>query len=445
MSVKTKKKAGTASTARGHVVPDLALWNQAARIGGGLTPARIASIVRAADTGDIRQLMDLANECRQRDSHLHAVLGTHEESIAGLPWRIATTDEKPRAKDKRAAKWVDDTLRAMPALQRLIADLAGAAYYSFAVVEIVWRKDGGQLVPDSFVPIAPRRFMFRRTDGALVFQDVGGPEVDLLEAFPNKFISSRPRVTGDVPTREGLCRVLVWMSAMRNWVIGDWLKTGEMSWKPWRIGTYKKESAQREDREDLETILRRMSTDFVAVIPDSTEIKVEWPQGTSNRTSTHGELAKALGDEMSKAVLGQTETTQSSTSSGYGQAKVHDSVRRDLRDARAMQIAADLTRDLIAPMIALNFGESVKPPRFEFVTQEPIDLTSFSAAVKALREAGTEIPLKWVLDQAGIPERKGDEPVLGEGEEEEADGDAEDKPATGDKPEGEEKPEPEDD
>jgi phage gp29-like protein len=434
-----KARARMSSASRGRVIPDLALWSQSARIGGGITPARISQIIREADSGEIRRLVDLANECRQRDAHLQAVLSVAEESIAGLPWQIVSTAAKPRAKDKKAAAWVEETLRGNPGFQRLIADLAGAIFYSFACVEIVWTKKDGKLIPNHFVPVAPRRFRFRNADSQLVLHDDGAQEVLLEDEHPNKFIFSRPRVTGDVPTREGLLRVLVWMSVMRNWSIGDWLKTGELSWKPWRIGTYKKSGSSREDREDLETVMQRLTTDFSAVIPDSAEIRIEWPGGAGNNRSTHSEICAALAREQSKAVLGQTETTESSSSSGYGQAKVHDSVRRDLREARARAIAADITRDLIAAMVRLNFGDSIEPLRLEFITQDPIDLEAFSKAISNLATSKLRIPQSWVREQAGIPEPQDDEPVLGEGED---DGSGEDgageggakKPAAEDKP-----------
>lgn len=405
---KASKRAG------GKVIEDLALWNHAARIGGGVTPALISQITREADQGDTRRLIDLANECRQRDAHLHAVLSTREESTAGLEWQIVAP-EKSNKKSKTAAAWVEKTLHTVPALRRLIADLAGAAFYSFTHSEIIWMKgEKGRLVPADFQLIAHRRFKFRRQDGRQVFYDDGSPELDFRAKYPNKFISSYPRVTGDVPTREGLMRVLVWMSVMRNWSIADWLKTGEFSWKPWRIGTFSKEKSSAEDREELETIMRRMVTDFAAVIPDSTTIKVEWPGGTATRNSPHAEMVRALADEMSKAVLGQTETTQSSSSSGYAQAKVHENVRRDLLEAAAKQIASDITRDLIGPMIALNFGESVATPRFEFLTQDPVDLESFSKSIAALRTAGARIPEAWFHETAGIPIPDEGETLVGE-------------------------------
>jgi phage gp29-like protein len=402
--------------AKTQVIADQALWSQAARIGGGLTPPQLANIIDEANAGDPRRLVDLANECRQRDCHLQATLSVNEESIAGLEWAIVLPDDA-RAKDKRAAKWVEATLRQNPHIHRLIADLTGAIYYGYAVAEIMWRKADGKLVPDHFKPIAPRRFKFRSSDGRLVLCDASTSyaEVDLFELYPNKFIVSAPRVNGDALNREGLMRPLVWMSMMRNWSLGDWLKTGEMSWKPWRIGTYKKGGGtSHEDRAILETVMRRLTTDFSAVIPDSCTVDIQWPEGSGARGSTHAEIVNTLGAEMSKCVLGQTETTQASSSSGYAQAKVHDQIRKDIRESRARQIAADLTQWLVGAMYDLNYGGSVKPGAFKFATQDPVNLKEFAEAMGAFRTAGARIPETWMHEQAGIPVPDDGERLVGD-------------------------------
>ena len=101
----TAKKERLSTGARGKVIPDLALWSQATRIGGGLSPRDVSTIIRKADTGDMARLMDLANESRQKDCHLQSVLATNEESIAGLPWQLVP----PAAallKEKKAAEWM---------------------------------------------------------------------------------------------------------------------------------------------------------------------------------------------------------------------------------------------------------------------------------------------------------------------------------------------------
>ena len=407
------KAARMPSKNRSRVVQDLSLWAQAGRLGGKLTPGDVSNIIRQADSGYITKLMDLANECRQKDCHLQAVLAVAEESIAGLDWKIATA-ENARAKDKRAAKWVEEVLRAIPNLRRLISYLAGAPYYGFDVNEIVWRREGSRLVPDDFAHLSHRRFGFDPKTGKFVLRDDGMPPegVDFREKWPNKFIVSQPRSNGDAPQREGLCKPLIWMTQFRVWTFADWLRTAELSWKPWRIGTYKKGVASTEDEDALEMILERLSTTGWASKPDSMTIDIEWPDGSQTTKATHSELCNVLANEMSKCVLGQTETVQASSSSGYAQAKVHDSVRKDLLKARAEQVAADITRDLIGPMIAMNFN-GVAVPRFEFITQDPVDLKSFAEGVEKLAKSELRIPAKWVRDQAGIPEPKKDEECIG--------------------------------
>lgn len=407
------KRASMPVGKRGRIVSELSLWEQAGRLGGGLTPRQVSNIIRQADGGYVTSLMDLANECRQKDAHLQAVLSVGEESIAGLPWQMVLP-EGARAKDRRAAAWVEETLRGHVQVSRLVAYLAGATYYSFDVSEIVWRKAGGRLAPESFEHLSHRRFGFRPRDGALVLRDqgLGLDGIDFRAEWPRKFVVSQPRVNGDAPHREGLCRLLVWATLFRTWTVADWLKTAELSWKPWRIGTYKKSTTNDEDRDGLEEVLDRLSTTGWVAKPDSIDIDIEWPQGSVTTKATHAELVNVLAHEMSKAVLGQTETIQSSSSSGYGQAKVHDDVRKDLREARARQIAADITRDVIAPMIELNFDDVIVP-RFEFVTEDSVDLKAFSEAVAGLATAGVVIPAAWVREQAGIPEPKDGEETIG--------------------------------
>lgn len=444
-AVNRLEKAGLKSSDRGRVVPDLSLWFQAGRLGGKLTPADVSKLIRQADQGYPQLFMDLANECRQKDAHLSAVLTVAEESIAGLKWQLVLPDGA-RAKDKRAAKWAEKVLRSTPALRKLIAYLAGARYYGYDVNEIVWKKVDGKLVPAEFAHLAHRRFGFDPATGNFVLRDPWMPAegIDFRKQWPNKFIVSQPRANGDAPQREGLARVLVWMTQFRVWTIADWLRTAELTWKPWRIGKYKKDSVNTKVQKDLEHILEKLTTTGWAAMEDSMSIQIEWPEGTQSTKATHAELVNVLANEMSKCVLGQTETTQASGSSGYAQAKVHDSVRKDLQAGAASQIAADLTRDLLTPLIALNFP-GVVVPEFQFITSDPIDMKAFAEAIASLVAAQLEIPSQWVRDQAGIPAPKaGEETIGGKPPEPVATPPGAGKPANGE-PDGDEEEEPEGD
>ncbi len=408
------KRGSVSASNRGRVIQELSIWQQGGRIGGGLTPRQVSNIIRMADAGYLAPLMDLAHECRQKDAHLQAVLGVGEDSIVGLPWRLVLPEDA-RAKDKRAAKWVEEQMRQRRLMPRLIANLAGATYFSHDVNEIIWGKDKGKLVPIAFEHLAQRRFGYRPIDGAFILRDdalgMSADGLDFLAEWPNKFIVSRPRVTGDAPQREGLCRLLVWAALFRTWTFADWLKTAELSWKPWRIGSYKKVGTNTEDRDDLEAVLDQLSTNGWAALPDTSSIKIEWPGGSSTKNATHAELINILAQEESKAVLGQTETVQSSSSSGYAQAKVHDAVRKDVRIARASQIASDVTRDLVDPMTDLNFADCI-PAQFEFVNDDAVDIEKFSKAVDSLAKR-VVIPVSWVRTSVGMPEPKPHEDTIG--------------------------------
>ncbi len=420
------------------VMQDLSLWEQFQRVGGALTPVQVSSIIREADAGDTRRLMDLANDARQKDCHLSAVLSQSEESIAGLEWSLHLP-KKAKKKDRHASEWVENWLRTKvhEPFTSLIAHLAGGVYYSFAVSETVWSKDPkGYLVPVDFENQNQRRFAFRQSDGRLVWRDqsMSTDGVDFRADYPNRFVTAQPRVTGDVPCREGLARVLVWATLFRTWDLTDWLRTGEAAWKPWRVGYYEKGS-QDEDIDGLVEVLERLATTGTAALPVNTKLQIEWPGGAGGTRTTHSELYNVLAQEMSKAALGQTETVQASNSSGYAQAKVHQAVRGNILRARARYIAAVITRDVIRAMIELNFGTGILVPTFKFETADPVDLKSFSEGLKNLTApkggAGLRVSAKWARSTAGIPEPEKGEELLGEAAAPAGDANGEEKPTDG--------------
>lgn len=405
---------------QGKVLEDLPIWLQFQRVGGQVSPTQLSEIIRQADTGYIFRLIDVANEAKQKDCHLSAVLSQSEESLAGLEWELVLP-EGAMSRERKAMDWTEEHLRTKIAAPfgAMVAHQAGGVYYSLAVSETMWAKDDDKrVVPVDFDNQSARRFGFRISDGKLVWRDqMMGPEgVDFRALFPNKFVVSQPRVTGDVPAREGMMRVLVWAALFRSWGFTDWLRTGETAWKPWRIGHYDPEKVTEEDIDNLITVLDRLVSTGSAAISKSVDFKVEWPGGQGGTKATHSELVNVLAQEMSKAALGQTETVQASGTSGYAQAKVHQDVSGKILKGRARHLAAVITRDVIRPMIQLNFGSNFAIPTFRFLTDDSADLKAFSEGLKNLtgpQGAGLQVPAKWARGAAGIPEPEKDEELVG--------------------------------
>ena len=418
------------SSADSSHLPPQRLDEQFQRIGGGITPSQVSSILYEADTGVMQRLVDLTNDFRQKDGHLQSVLGTRENALTGLPLAVdpfvERGEKEPTEADSEIAGFVEDALKGATGLDQnvrsftdTLAHLNGAVCHGYAVAETVWRKDGPHILPVGFRHVAPRRMRFRQDDGRLVWQDgagIGPAEagVDLQRKWPGNFIIHQPRINGDVPAREGLARLLVWVALFRNWTIADWMKLAELSWKPMRVGTYGKDAGKL-DREKLLLALQSLTTNGITILREDVKAELVWPATTGGGVqSSHQALAEFLGAEASKAVLGQTLTTESGSRGARSLGEVHDKVRKDIREYDATSVVrSTLRRDLVRWIVGLNFGFEVRCPDVYLATDDAVDLESFSKGIKNLGDAKVRIGQVWVRDMIGAPQPDPDDEVIG--------------------------------
>lgn len=406
----------------GVVMADLPLYAQYQRIGGPMTPEQVSDALRHADVGTMWPLVTIFQDARRKDGHLQAILGTREMALPSLPWESFAAPGA-RRRDRKVAAWVTEALTQaaggyregadLVGLRGLLAHLQGGIGPGYALAETVCEKSGGLLWPVGWNPVGAHRVLFEPRTGRPHWFDPTGttqfPGVDLRSGFaPGKLLFYQPRVTGDEPTREGLARVLLWAALFRNWALRDWVALGELMWKPWRIGKYKK-GADKADIANLRDVLRGMSASGVGLIPDTTELDVAWPEG-NKQDGTHGGLCAYLAGEMSKAVLGQTLTTEAGDKGARALGQVHNLVRHDILEFDAVSVAEVIRRDLIAPLVRRNFGPDVAIPGFRFLTEESVDLKAYSEAILNFRSAGLAICASDVRDKAGLREpQDGDE------------------------------------
>jgi len=419
-----KKPAPNALANRPSVLAPLRLDNQLTRVGGPVTPTIVSSIIIEADGGYTHRLVDLMNEQRQKDCHLQSLLGTREAALTGLRWTVepASRDEE----DFKRANFVEQALRdangegskESRGFVDLISHLTGGVFYGYAVSEIEWAVvdiEGTRgLAPIGFRNHSPRRFRFDDY-GTLGWWDSGSPvslePIDLQRKYPFKFVQHQPRINGDIPAREGLGRVLVWASIFRTWDISDWLRLAELAWKPWRMGTYSPDASD-EEIQGLVNALELLTTNGIGVFSNRAEINVEWPERGRGGKPEHESLADWLGAEMSKAVLGQTLTVESGERGARSLGEVHDRVRKDIRELDAISTAVTINRDIVVPMIDMNFSTDRPPPKFAFITDDIVDIGALGRMLDAMVRSGLKIPQKWARDKAGIPEPEPDDELL---------------------------------
>ncbi len=442
-------------------IPGLPLYDQFLRIGGAVTPEQLSSIYLQADNGYTWMLCDLGNECRQRDGHMHGIVDQREKALGPLLLQVDPFIEpgasKPEAADVEIAERLHRALTQatgghpvggmkLSGFSSLKQHMQGGNYWGYAMAETAWAKRDGWIVPTGWFLHQPRRFGFRLSDGALVQWDQVGAnstqiQREVQQWEPMRWIQHQPRITGDVPAREGYGRVLNWACIFANWTLSDLLKLAELTWKPYRIGRYK-QGTSRKDKDALTVALQSLTNNGIALMSETVQYELKWPEGGRGDSNNHIALLQYLDATKSKIVLHGTLLTESGDRGARSLGEVHERGFDSVVEDDAGGVCETLNRDVAEPFVRLNAGEDAGVPTIKLVTKNETDLLAFSGAMKTLTvDVGMRIGEKWAYDRVGAPVPEKDERCLGDPTEEELKAQEEAEAQAEEAPEGEQAPE----
>ena len=370
------------------------IWH--AGVAGDLTPDRLSAILRAAADGDGHQYLTLAEEMEEREPHYAAVLGTRKRAISGLEPMVEAASDDPA--DIKLA----DEVRALvckPAFEDLLEDLLDALGKGYSAVEIDWDSSERQWWPRGYTWRDPRFFRFDRVDGReLRLVDLEN-SVDGIPLPAYKFLTHIPKLKSGIPLRGGLARLVAVSYMAKSYTVTDWLSFAEVFGMPLRIGRYD-DRATEDDLSILRQAVANLGSDAAAILPDGMKIEFQEIANTQGGAELFKNLAEWLDKQTSKAVLGQTMTTDDGSS--YAQAGVHNDVRGDIQRADARQLAKTLNRDLVKPFIDLNHGRQRQYPSITFHIPEPEDLKALADVLKELVPMGLQVEESQVRDKLGF-------------------------------------------
>jgi phage gp29-like protein len=201
---------------------------------------------------------------------------------------------------------------------------------------------------------------------------------------------------------------VAWVYLFKNYALKDWNIFNEVFGMPLRLGKYDP-SASNEERESLQQAITSLGSDAAAIISKDTEIEfIETHSRGGSRENPFMTMAEFCNREMSKAILGQTLTTDVSQATGtYGAAKVHHQVRRDIIQSDADNLTSTLRGQLIKPLVGFNFGWDRSLPYLQFYFEEDVDLKALSETYKNLSEMGVSIPKGHIAEVFGLPKLEG--------------------------------------
>lgn len=374
--------------------------------GDGLDPMRLAHILRQADVGDPVQYLELAETIEERDLHYLGVLGTRRRAVSQIPVTVIAPKDATTKEIEIAAEledWVD-----RDELEGEFFDMLDAVGKGYSFTEIIWDTSAKQYRPLRLEYRDPRHFRFACHDLKTPLRlDDDGQEVP-LEAF--KFIYNRMSAKSGLAIRSGIARAALWGWMFKAYTQRDWAIFTQTYGQPLRVGKYGP-GAGDADRDKLFRAVSNIAGDCAAIIPESMTIDFIETGNLSASVDHYEKRSDWLDKQVSKAVLGQTSTTDAQVG-GLGSGKEHREVQEVIERADCKALQTVINRDLTVPFVILNHGPQERYPKIVIGRPEEEDLERWSRAIGPMVDRGMRVPMSAAYEKFNIPEAGESDEIL---------------------------------
>lgn len=181
---------------------------------------------------------------------------------------------------------------------------------------------------------------------------------------------------------------------------GDFAQYVEIFGQPVRIVKY--DTYDKKTQEELRKVLNDSGSSLVMMIPKQADFTM-LDGKTSNGTGELQErLIQACNQEMSVAILGNSETTTSSKSSGYAQAEIHADQQLEITKSDMRYVKNMLNSEYFLNILA-GYGYPVEGGTFQFEQEQ--DLGKLRKRLDIDKEVSQRVPVSddYWYETYGIP------------------------------------------
>lgn len=386
-------------------------------ITAGMTPDILATILQDAERGNATRYLELAEAIEERDLHYATVISTRKKSVAQLPITVEPAGDEPAQAEHAAfvQAWLDTGI-----LEAALPDMLDAIGKGFSVMEIDWRTEPGHFAPRSLT-YKPQRWFETPVSIGQILGDTttvpDGMQVMLREiggAVPLnalKFVVHKHPAKSGLVMRGGIARLACWAWMFKAFTAGDWAAFCRNYGQPVRLGRYGPESTQK-DRDVLWSAVANIAGDCAAIIPKSMEVEFKEVGDVSKGGDLYERRCNWLDQQMSKAVLGQTATTDA-IAGGHAVGREHRQVQEDIERADAVLLAATITRQIIQPMVMLTFGPQEKYPKALIGRPDEMPADKLAEALAKLVPLGLRVGQGEIRRRLTLPDPQEDDELLG--------------------------------
>jgi phage gp29-like protein len=338
-----------------------------------------------------------------RDAHASSVLQQRYLALVGKEWEIipgksANSKQGPTStdQDQLVADYVSSVLENCN-FDQARQELLKAILYGFYNLETIWKVENGNLVISKFIGKHPRRFVFtpERELHLLTLQDM-----IVGEALPPRKFITFTYGDSDNPYGRGLGQRIWWPVWFKKNGIKFWMIFLEKFGMPTVKGKYPS-GTDKAMQDRLMEAIETIQTDTGIKIPDTMDI--EFLEAARAGTVSYEQLCGYMDKQISKAVLGQTASSEG-TPGKLGNEKSQEDVRQEILEADADLLDGCLNDNLIKWIVDLNFPGVIAYPKVKTYAHAKPDLTAQSVIDKTLIvDIGLPVTKSYLYETYGIP------------------------------------------
>jgi SPP1 gp7 family putative phage head morphogenesis protein len=350
---------------------DIPSWRNALRGAESIIPRRTALYDLYADV--------------ELDGHVEAVTGKRRDAVTTANWQFVDKAGKP----------VDEINELIDSIgfNDMIEEIINSKFWGYSILEPTFHKspDGTWEMEPNLLP----RPNYRPEKGIVAYDFASDEGINIREGIYAKTIME----VGN-PKDLGLYLKAAPFQILKRGGLGDWALFVQVFGNPLVDATW--DGFDEKQRVQLLEAINALGSGGAIVRPSGTDITL-----IENKSNANGDLQDKfmtfLNREISKALLGSTETTESSTSSGYAQAETHAA-----QDERKNESDINFTRRVLNSRfikILNTAGIDTKGGKF-IVEGEDNELSikeSFEMQKEMVKELGLPIDDDFFYETYGIP------------------------------------------
>ncbi len=297
------------------------------------------------------------------DPHLMATIQQRKMQVQQMGWELEFSGTK------KIKQRLINIIRQLP-LSEIISDILDAIFFGFSVGEVMWMKDGNEIVPTNVIGKPQEWFIFTRENEIRMRTYKNGQYFfeEGAELPEYKFILTQHKPTYVNPYGERILAKCYWPVQLKRGGIDFWQLMMERYGMPYLIGRYPNTFTQTQKDEFLDQ-LQQMVEDNITIFEETLGIELkESPQYDI------GQLYERLVDfhnkEISKAVLTVTLTTEIEGVGSYKASEIHREMLSYLGVSDKKLVERSLNT-LLEYYVKLNYGD-IPLPRIKLNKKEAI-------------------------------------------------------------------------